>query len=85
VRRVPVWFTVLVAASAMALLVACITVFPLLLYPPLAPAELQAIASTERRIELQQAQGVLRNDARAVLLQALGGSVLVIGAIATWR
>jgi hypothetical protein len=85
VRRVPAWLMVLVAASALALLVACVTVLPVLLYPPLPPTELQAVTGIERRIELQQAQGALQNDARATLLQGLGGLVLVIGAVATWR
>jgi hypothetical protein len=37
------------------------------------------------RIELQQAQGQLANNARSTVLQGIGGLVLVVGAIATWR
>jgi hypothetical protein len=60
-------------------------VFPRLLHPPLPARELQGVASADRRIELQQAQAKLQNDARATLLQGVAGLLLVAGVIATWR
>ena len=37
------------------------------------------------RIQLQQAQAQLQNNARSTLLQAIAGLLVVAGAIATWR
>jgi Pentapeptide repeats (8 copies) len=72
------------AAAGLALLVGLLAV-PRLLYPPLSTADLRAVRDPEKRIELQQGQAKLENDARATLLQAIAGGLLVLGAIATWR
>jgi Pentapeptide repeats (8 copies) len=73
-------------ATAVALLVLVVfgLVVPRLLYPPLSSADLQQV-SPEQRIELQQAQDRMRNDAGATLLQAAAGALLVLGVVATWR
>jgi Pentapeptide repeats (8 copies) len=82
-RRRTGWWVVL-AVAGLALLVG-ILALPRLLYPPLSTADLQGVRSPEKRIELQQAQAKLQNDARTSLLQAIAGGLLVLGAIATWR
>jgi hypothetical protein len=76
---------VLVVALVLVLVLLCVLVFPRLLHPPLSAAELEAVTSVDKRIELQQAQAKLENDARATLLQGVAGLLLVAGAIATWR
>jgi Pentapeptide repeats (8 copies) len=73
------------AVGAVVLLLASVLAFPRLLHPPLSPGELQVVANPERRIELQQRQAELQNDARATLLQGVAGLLLVVGAVATWR
>jgi hypothetical protein len=75
----------LATAAALALLLGCVLLFPRLLHPPLSPAELRGVSSADKRVELQQAQAKLQNDARATLLQGVAGLLLVAGAIATWR
>lgn len=60
-------------------------VVPRLLFPPLSAADLQGITDPRARIELQQAQSWLANDARSAVLQALGGRLVALGALATWR
>jgi hypothetical protein len=77
--------SVVLAVAAGVLLLAWVMAVPRLLHPPLSPGELQAVASPERRIELQQRQAELQNDVRATLLQGVAGLLLVIGAVATWR
>jgi hypothetical protein len=78
------WLIVLVITGTLALL-ACVLVLPRLLYPPLSSAQLQRVPTTKERIELQQAQSALQNDARTPLLQGVGGLLLVAGVIATWQ
>ena len=73
-----------VAALALAL-VLCVLVVPGWLHPPLSSAQLQAVTSAERRVELQQAQERLQEDARATLLPGIAGVLLAVGAIAAWR
>jgi hypothetical protein len=85
VRVAAGWFVPLAIAVALALLLACVLVFPRLLHPPLSAGDLQDISSADRRVELQQAQARLQNDARSTLLQGVAGLLLIVGAIATWR
>jgi hypothetical protein len=68
-----------------AILLASIIVTPRWLYPPLGVADLRGVLSAQVRIQLQQAQSQLANDARSSILQALGGLLVVAGATATWR
>jgi hypothetical protein len=89
-RRPATWLMAVGSTVALAVLVWCVlVVIPLLLPPPLSPADLQEVAGAEKRIELQQAQARLETDAGASLLQSLlqsiGGVLLVIGVVATWR
>lgn len=65
------------------ILLLLVFVVPRLLYPPL-PDERFAGISDDKRIELETARLKLQNDARATLLQALGGGVLLLGAVFTW-
>ncbi len=58
-------------------------VAPRLLYPPLPDGRFVGIRD-DKRIELETARLKLQNDARATLLQALGGGVLLLGAAFTW-
>ena len=77
-----------VAAGLAAFLVVTIgtlTLIPQWLYPRLSGDELQAVTGADNRIQLQQAQSQLQNNARATLLQAIAGLLVVAGAIATWR
>jgi hypothetical protein len=63
----------------------CALVFlPAAIYPPLSEAELRAVPNAESRIQLQQAQGQLENNARATLLQAVAGVLVAVGAMAAW-
>lgn len=84
-RRPAGWLVALVFVVGLALLLASILVVPRLLHPPLSAADLRGIASADKRVELQQAQAKLQNDARATLLQGAAGLLLVAGAVATWR
>jgi hypothetical protein len=85
VRRPTSWFVALAIAAVLALLLLCVLVFPRLLHPPLSGADLRGIQSADKRVELQQAQARLQNDARATLLQGVAGVLLVVGVVATWR
>ncbi|MFG1604567.1 pentapeptide repeat-containing protein [Actinoplanes sp. NPDC049265] len=58
---------------------------PALLYPPLSSGDLRGVTDPRARIELQQAQSKLANDARTGVLQAIGGLLVALGAVATWR
>lgn len=79
------WLGVLTACGLLTVLLVSIIVIPRWLYPPLNAADLRGIASPQARIELQQAQSQLANDARSSVLQGLAGLLVVIGAMATWR
>ena len=81
------WVVTLAIAAGLVLLVllASVLVIPQRLHPSLSWAELQGVASAERRIELQQAQAKLQNEVRTTLLQATVGLLLIAGAVATWR
>jgi hypothetical protein len=68
----------------LAILLGAIIVVPRLLYPPLSAADLRDLPSAEVRIQLQQAQSQLANNARSAVLQGLVGLVVVVGAAATW-
>jgi hypothetical protein len=84
--RVPArWLVLLATAAGLVLLLACVLVFPRLLHPPLSATQLRGVPSADRRVELQQAQAKLQNDARATLLQGIAGLFLLAGAVATWR
>lgn len=79
------WQMALAVGGVLAVLLGCIILVPYLLYPPLTSTDLHGIASEQVRIQLQQAQSQLANDARSSVLQGLAGVVIVAGAIATWR
>ncbi|MFI9836293.1 pentapeptide repeat-containing protein [Nonomuraea sp. NPDC051941] len=62
-----------------------LTLLPHLLYPPLTDTQLNGVKGADTRIQLQQAQSQLQNNARSTLLQAVAGLLVVAGAVATWR
>jgi uncharacterized protein YjbI with pentapeptide repeats len=85
VNQRTIWLGALAACGVVAILLASIIVIPRWLYPPLGVADLRGVLSAQVRIQLQQAQSQLANDARSSILQALGGLLVVAGATATWR
>jgi Pentapeptide repeats (8 copies) len=82
--RQPLGRIVMLVIAAV-LLLAGVLVLPLLLHPPLSARGLQGVTSADKRIELQQVQAKLQSDERATLLQGVGGLLLVVGVVATWR
>jgi hypothetical protein len=84
VNRRAVWVAVLALLAVLATLFCAVWVIPRLLDPPLSMAALRGVASAQQRIQLQQAQSQLANNARTTILQGLAGLVLVAGALATW-
>lgn len=81
----PRWFLVLLLVIALGLLAGRLVLVPRWLYPPLSTEDLRAVTDPRSRIELQQAQSRLTNDARAAMLQALAGLLAAIGTVATWH
>src|SRR5689334_24616339 len=75
-----------IGAGILLALLGILFILPQLLYPPLSDNSLDAahIAGKDR-IQLQNDRLRLQNDARATLLQGLGGAVLLLGAIFTWQ
>ncbi|WP_439382098.1 pentapeptide repeat-containing protein [Amycolatopsis lexingtonensis] len=76
--------TVVIVAS-LAVAICCLTFVPKLIYPQLVEQDLGRVTSAEGRLQLQQAQGQLQNGVRSTLLQCLAGTLVIIGAFATWR
>jgi hypothetical protein len=73
------------AACCLGLVLACLLLLPPIMYPKLTASELNQVKDPHARIELQQSQSQLQNNARSTLLQAVAGLVVVAGAVATWR
>lgn len=85
-RQAAVWLMALATTAVLALVLVGVVVASQRLVPPLSPAELQRVASADRRVELQQEQARLQNDVRATLLQGAAGGLLVAGVAATlWQ
>ncbi|MFD3840274.1 pentapeptide repeat-containing protein [Streptomyces sp. NPDC058642] len=78
---------VLGALAAVGVLIALgvIVWLPQMIYPPLTSRELSQLPSADKRVDLQQAQARVQNEFRSQLLQAMGGVVVVTGAVAGWR
>jgi len=74
----------LAVCAALGLLLACVLVFPRLLYPPLTQRALDEVASANR-VAVEQTQQKLQNDARTTLLQGLGGTAVLLGVYFTFR
>jgi Pentapeptide repeats (8 copies) len=72
------------ACLAIGLLLACVLVFPQLLYPPLTEHQLNTVAEGNR-VAAARDQAKLQNDARTTLLQGLGGTAVLIGVYFTFR
>jgi uncharacterized protein YjbI with pentapeptide repeats len=80
----PSWL--LADLAVVAVLLTVVLVLPALLYPPLSNQELDRDGVTGKdRVQLRNDRLKLQNDARATLLQGLGGAVLLLGAYFTWR
>jgi hypothetical protein len=80
-----IWLGALTVAGLLVILLISIIVIPRWLYPSLSAADLRAVPTPQARIELQQAQSQLVNDARSFVLQGLAGLLVVVGALATWQ
>jgi uncharacterized protein YjbI with pentapeptide repeats len=77
--RSPIRFMLPIAVlSILFVFLASILILPRLLYPPI-PASTLSGLDTRERLELQNQRLQLQNDARTVLLQALGGMLLLTG------
>lgn len=72
-------------AAVLGITIGALALVPQLLHPPLTDEVLREVPSAETRIQLQQAQAQLQNNARATLLQLTAGLLVVVGAAATWR
>ena len=83
--RRTLWLGALGIACTLTVVFGILLFVPAMLYPPLPDAELRHVVGADTRIQLQQAQGQLRNNTRATLLQAIAGLLVVVGAAATWR
>lgn len=79
------WLWTIGVAGGLIIVVGVLVVAPAMLFPPLPDADLQRVADPQARIQLQQAQGQLQNNARSTLLQLFAGLLVVAGAAATWR
>jgi hypothetical protein len=77
--------TVALLSFASLIVLAAIIFVPTWIKPSLSGADLNAVPPGQIRIALQQAQAQLQNSIRSTLLQALGGFLVVAGAVATWR
>jgi Pentapeptide repeats (8 copies) len=83
-REWPVLGWILAVAGVVAMLLSVVLVVPRLLYPPVPASQLVGVAP-DKRIEVETNRLKLQNDARAALLQGLGGAVLLFGAYTAWR
>ena len=84
--RRPVSWRILVAGSALAVLLLAATVYlPVVVYPGLTASGLRGVAGASTRIDLQNARYALQNDFRGQLIQILAGLVVIAGAVATWQ
>jgi len=83
-NRRTIWIAALTASGFFVIVVAGIVLIPRFLYPPLSATDLHGVGNAQARIELQQAQFRLANDARSSILQSCVGLLVVIGAAATW-
>jgi hypothetical protein len=84
-------FWPLLAVIVSGLVLACVLVFPRLLYPPLTTTQLQGrgVRDPREQVQLQNDRLKLQNDARTTLLQGVGGLLVVTtagaGAYTAWR
>jgi Pentapeptide repeats (8 copies) len=84
-KRPPLWSIIVLVAIALAALAGVLALrLPRSLYPPLSAADLNTLADPRARIELQQAQSRLANDARSTILQGFAGLLVIVGAATAW-
>jgi uncharacterized protein YjbI with pentapeptide repeats len=81
------WRLRLMVASGVLLLTGCVFVFPRLLAPPRAPADLADVQelSAKDRIQFADDRRNLQNDVRSALLQAIVGGAVLFGVLFTWQ
>jgi len=79
------WSLIGGATSVLVVVLGILILVPPLLYPRLTEPELRAVPGADTRIQLQQAESQLQNNARSTLLQAVAGLLVIAGAITTWR
>lgn len=83
--RTALWRTGSGVLCFLIIVLGTLTLIPQLLYPRLTDAQLSGVTGADTRIQLQQAQSQLQNNARSTLLQAIAGLLVIAGAVATWR
>jgi hypothetical protein len=76
VNQRTIWLGALTTCGLVAILLVSIIVIPRWLYPPLSAADLRGVLGAQARIQLQQAQSQLANDARSSILQGLAGLIV---------
>jgi hypothetical protein len=74
---------VVVGLASFYLLLGCVLLLPTLLVP--SRASVPEVDDPKDRIDLQDERLRLQNDLRGVLLQAVGGTALLVGILFTWH
>lgn len=77
--------SVVLLIIGLAFLLCLVLLAPKLLVPARSDASLHDVADPAKRHELEDARLKLQNDVRTTLLQALGGAVIALGAVFTYR
>jgi Pentapeptide repeats (8 copies) len=77
--------SVVLLIIGLAFLLCLVLLAPKLLVPARPDASLHDVADPAKRHELEDARLKLQNDVRTTLLQALGGAVIALGAVFTYR
>jgi Pentapeptide repeats (8 copies) len=75
----------LILAVAAGLIIAGLIWLPQLMSPLPSHSDLAAISDPSKRIDEIISARRLQNDTRTLMVQVIGGAVLVVGAVATWR
>jgi hypothetical protein len=72
-------------AASVGLVIAGLIWLPQFLSPLPSKSELAEVPDPAKRIEAKTSARKLQNDVRGLMVQAVGGAVLLGGAVATWR
>jgi uncharacterized protein YjbI with pentapeptide repeats len=75
----------ILAVLGLVLLLWLVLVAPKLLVPPRSDASLRDVSDAAKRHELEDARLKMQGDARAALLQGLGGLAVLLGALFAWK
>jgi hypothetical protein len=77
------WWWVAAGIASFYLLLCCVLLFPQFVAP--SRTSVPGVSDPKERIQLQDERLRLQNDVRGALLQAVGGTVLLIGILFTWQ